>query len=119
MTTALETYRRTITEASWQQCVIEIALRHGWRLHCVPDALYRRSFAVSHYGASQGHKGWPDLVLCKSGRLIVAELKSQTGRVRPEQQVWLDDLAACGVEVKIWRPSDYDEIVATLTEEVL
>jgi len=43
--------------------------------------------------------GWPDLVLWKRGRCLVVELKSETGRLRPEQRDVLDSLAAAGIEV--------------------
>jgi hypothetical protein len=108
---------RSITEASWSRQVVEIALRFGWRLHLVPDALYRRSFAVSHYGANQGHKGWPDLVLCKPPRLAIIELKAESGTVRPDQQAWLDDLAACGIETYTWKPHDVDTVIDVLSRD--
>lgn len=47
-------------------------------------------------------KGFPDLVLVGRGRVIYAELKSSTGKVRPEQQVWLDALTAAGQEAHVW-----------------
>ena len=50
-------------------------------------------------------KGFPDLVIVGS-RTIFVELKSQMGRVRKEQQEWIDRLALAGAEVYLWRPSD-------------
>jgi len=92
---------------------------NGWRVHFVPDVLYRRSFATSNYGANQGDKGFPDLVLCRGDRCIVAELKSMAGRIRPEQQAWLDDLSQIpGIDVRIWRPSDMTRIMATLAATI-
>jgi hypothetical protein len=44
----------------------------------------------------------------------MAELKTQTGRVSPEQQQWLALLDAAGVETHLWRPSDLDEVLAVL-----
>jgi hypothetical protein len=55
--------------------------------------------------------GFPDCVLVhpKKGRLIFAELKSETGKVTPEQQSWIDALMDVpGVEGYILRPSDFD-----------
>ena len=55
--------------------------------------------------------GFPDLVLIKPPRLIFAELKTELGRVTAAQQKWLDILATIpGVEVYLWRPSEFDEI---------
>lgn len=49
--------------------------------------------------------GFPDLVIVGS-RTIFAELKSERGKVQPEQQEWIDRLALAGAEVYLWRPSD-------------
>jgi hypothetical protein len=60
--------------------------------------------------------GWPDLVLVRPPRLIFAELKSDTGKVRPQQSQWLDVLRLLPqAETFLWRPCDWDSIVETLT----
>jgi hypothetical protein len=59
--------------------------------------------------------GWPDIALCRPPRLILAELKSDAGKTTAAQTHWLDLLAQCpGVETYLWRPRDWDEIMATL-----
>lgn len=58
--------------------------------------------------------GWPDLALAKAGRFILAELKTDRGRVTPAQAEWLWALYEAGVEVYVWRPRDFDDIVAIL-----
>jgi hypothetical protein len=63
----------------------------------------------------QGDKGWPDLVLAKPGRLIVAELKSDTGRLAADQAKWLTTLReAPRPEVFLWRPHGFNSIVSVL-----
>jgi hypothetical protein len=57
--------------------------------------------------------GFPDLVIAGK-RVIFAELKTDRGRVRPEQQRWLDTLAAAGADAYVWRPADWPTIQATL-----
>jgi hypothetical protein len=48
-------------------------------------------------------------------RLVFAELKSETGTVKPAQAEWLDVLRAVpGLEVYVWRPGDMDEIARVL-----
>jgi len=71
--------------------------QHGWRTPVQGDGV-----------------GWPDLILVKGRRIIAAELKSDTGRLAPEQQQWLDTLAGAGIETFLWRPSDVQSIADTL-----
>ncbi len=51
-------------------------------------------------------KGWPDWTIRGPHGVLFRELKSQRGRVEPEQREWLDALAADGADVGVWRPSD-------------
>jgi hypothetical protein len=59
--------------------------------------------------------GWPDLVLTLNGRLVIAELKAEKGRVSPAQRRWLEhlDLVPCA-QVFVWRPSDWPAIERVL-----
>jgi hypothetical protein len=84
-----------ITEAQWQAQLIELAGYYGWR-HFHP------------YDSRRSVEGWPDLVLVRPPELVIVELKAEKGRPTRAQRRWLDDLAECGVEVHIWRPSDFD-----------
>jgi hypothetical protein len=93
----------TETEAGFQEALRQYALLHGWQYYHIHDA--RCSPA-----------GFPDVVLARPGdALILAELKSARGRVRPEQQEWYDVLRQCtGIENYIWRPGDWDWIAQYL-----
>lgn len=88
-------------EREWQSEVVRIAALGGWRHH-------------HQYNSRRSIKGWPDLVLARPPELIIAELKTRRGRVGPEQTEWLETLAACGVEVYIWRPDNLDEVSSRL-----
>lgn len=112
-----------IRECDFQDQVVQLAQLQGWRVYHPFDS--RRSVA-----------GFPDLTLVRGSELIFAELKTDTGRVRAEQLDWIDALRtvaaavenAAGrlvgvpgadqpppaVEVHIWRPSNFDEILARL-----
>ena len=89
-----------ICEADFQQLVIDCAKLFGWRYYFTHDS--RKSPA-----------GFPDLTLIRKGVLIFAELKTEKGQVSIAQAEWLNDLDACAM-VRVWRPSDWPEIEATL-----
>jgi len=68
-----------------------------------------RLFGVAWYHTFNSRRsvaGWPDLALCGSRRLIFRELKTDTGRVSPEQQTWGLMLRSAGQDWDVWRPSD-------------
>jgi len=95
-----------MTEAEFQQQVVDLAQLRGWRVFHDHDS--RRNAA-----------GLPDLIMVRSGRLIFAELKGAKGRVRPEQAEWLADLADVAAQqsqvlVALWRPDDFDTIEKVL-----
>jgi hypothetical protein len=93
---------RPISEEALLQHIRALAKRTGWLTYHTHDS--RRS-----------EDGWPDLVLCDGKRLIIAELKSATGKLTPEQMSWLALLAHTGkVECYVWRPTDWEGIVAIL-----
>ena len=91
-----------ISEKTLMESVIEIAEDSGWSVYHTHDS--RRSQA-----------GFPDLTLVRSGEIIFAELKSQKGRIKKEQQEWLDRLRENRhVDVYLWRPSDLPGIINRL-----
>lgn len=90
-----------LSEAAWQRQVIDLARLHRWEVHHSADS--RRA-----------HAGWPDLVLAGHRRVLFAELKTERGRLRPEQTRWLELLAAAGLEVALWRPRDLPAVIRTL-----
>ena len=85
---------KTMTEADLQACVETAAKLRGWRTYHTHDS--RRSQA-----------GFPDLVLVRGNHILWRELKTMTGRLRPEQHAWIDDLEHAGADVGIWRPIDW------------
>lgn len=92
-----------LTEAQFQSTVEFIAQNHGWLCYHTRDS--RRS-----------NPGFPDLVLVKAGRSVIfAELKTNTGKLRPEQRAWLSALNDAGASTFIWRPDDIDDIDDLLT----
>lgn len=91
-------------ERGWQATVIDLATTLGWRCYHT----WRSEHSVA---------GFPDLVLCKPPRLIIAELKTDPGTLMPAQETWLAALAACpGVESYVWRPKDAQTVANILQE---
>jgi hypothetical protein len=88
-----------VTEAELQQLLTDAADMHGWLVFHDNDS--RRNVA-----------GFPDLVLVKPPRVVLLELKSEVGRIRPEQHVWMDALSRCDtVASAIVRPEHLDTIL--------
>lgn len=120
------------TEAQFQSAVIDYARVNGWRIAHFHDS--RRQVGDRLVGDADA-KGFPDLVLARSGRVVFAELKTQTGRLKAEQRDWLIELNGreeFGLEdtwvqigalmgnpipsllVCLWRPDCWEEIQAVL-----
>jgi hypothetical protein len=81
------------SERDFQRAVIDLIRWLG--LHYFHDNDSRRNRA-----------GFPDLVVAGQGGFIFRELKTETGRLRPEQLDWLSRLKQGGADAAIWRPSD-------------
>lgn len=53
-------------------------------------------------------KGWPDLTIAGKN-LLFAELKSDVGRLSPEQTTWRYTLQSIGFGHVVWRPIDLQD----------
>ncbi len=93
-----------VREADLQAAVISLAHSFGYRVTHFRPA---RTIDGGWRTALQGDEGFPDCFLAKPGRAIAAELKSERGQLRPAQAAWLKTLAAAGIEVYVWRPTDW------------
>lgn len=83
-----------MSEEDWLQHVTRFARYHGWLTYHTYDS--RRS-----------SEGFPDLVLCRSPRLIIAELKNEKGVLRGAQAGWRDQLeGVTEFSYSLWRPTD-------------
>lgn len=100
------------SEKSFQQKVIDYARLRGWM--------------VAHFRPAQTAKGWrtpvsadgagfPDLALVRRGILIVAELKSETGKLSKHQEDWMVEFLRASAYSQqlwyyVWKPSDWESI---------
>jgi hypothetical protein len=94
-------------EEAWTTWVIEAATLHGWRVSHGRPARTGRGWRTP----VQGHIGAPDLLLARDGDVLLIELKSNTGRLRPDQDIWLNHLGPYG---GVWRPRDANLVLARL-----
>jgi len=53
-------------------------------------------------------------VLVRSPQLLIRELKREGQNPTKEQTWWLKALGRCGIDVGVWRPSDWPEIEDSL-----
>lgn len=83
----------TMTEDELLQCCRDLAKVLGLYVYHARDS--RRS-----------EKGWPDLAVI-GRRLLLAELKTETGKRTPEQTDVASRLVAAGQLYRLWRPSDW------------
>lgn len=92
------------SERDFAQLVADTARLNGWRVY--------RTWSSKHSPA-----GFPDLCMARDdGRLLFAELKRESGKPTAAQRDWLAALATvAGVEVWLWRPSDWPAIERELT----
>lgn len=104
-----------VSEASFQTQVLELARICGWQSMHVRRAMGRRNGAAA-WQTPTSIKGWPDAAIWRPGRFLLVEFKSEKGPVRPEQVEVIGSLRAAGVDVRVWRPSDWPEIQRVLTE---
>lgn len=93
---------RSIPEADWRHQVVTWATRGGWLVYFT-------------WRSENSPAGFPDLVLVRPPRVLFVELKTESGRMMPRQDIWGDKLLQCpGVEYYVWRPHDEDQVRADL-----
>ncbi|MFY1595430.1 hypothetical protein [Micromonospora sp. WMMD737] len=93
-------------EAELQDGIIELVQRHYRPVlvaHFRPVEIRPGKWITPVQGDGAG---WLDLTLAGPGGVLFRELKSTTGVIEPEQQMWMDILTAAGADVGVWRPGD-------------
>lgn len=101
------------SERGFQDAVVSLARMKGWMVAHFRPARTKDGRILTPVGYDGA--GFPDLVLVGNGRVIFAELKTDTGRLSPRQKRWLEALEDAKVETAVWRPRDWQEIVRVLS----
>jgi len=87
-----------------QRAIIDAARRFGWKVAHTPPISTERGWRTAV--AADG-KGFPDLLLVRD-RVLVAEVKGDSDRLRPEQEEWLSAFRMAGTEAYVWRTEDWE-----------
>ena len=101
-----------LSETAFGSQVESLLKLYGWRY-----THFRPAFTNKGYRTPlTGHKGFPDYCAVRGGRLLFIELKSEDGKLSPEQQMWLDDLEEVRLigAVRVFRPSDFETVMELL-----
>jgi hypothetical protein len=107
MTAARRILLEHVSEKDFRQQVATWAEERSW-------------LAYWTWNSKHSPAGFPDLVVCRPPRLIIAELKTQHAQPpKGRQAEWLDwlgqcQLVGCSLEVYLWRPLDEDAILEAL-----
>lgn len=100
-------------EDSWLSCVLDLAKVLGWRrLHILPARIKDKNDGTWQYRTPVSGDGrdFPDLLLLRDKRQIVAELKVGENMPTPGQLQWLAAFKLVGAEIYTWRPEDFEEV---------
>lgn len=121
--TSSETKRPSIlldqmSEKEFQTEVCRLAHAHGWRIaHFRPVRVQRADGSVYYETpVAKDGTGFPDLLMVRKGcRPVYAELKVKTNTPSAQQWEWIHALREAGAIAKVWYPSDWQDVVETLT----
>lgn len=103
--------KRRVSEQDFSSQVEDLLKMFGWRY-----THFRPAYTSKGYRTPlTGHKGFPDYCCVRNNRLLFLELKSETGKLSDEQAEWITILGqVVGIEVGVYRPSDFEEVLALL-----
>jgi len=87
---------------SW---LLDCAHLNGWLASHTRPAMVVKNGEITYRTPIQGDKGAQDWILARGGVVLPIELKSENGKLTPEEKAW--QKAANGY---VFRPSDRDRI---------
>lgn len=107
--------RAAWNEGQFSRAVTDLAHSHGWTVASVrPGRVRVRGKDTYRTPMGDDGNGFPDKLLIRLERLIVAELKVKPNKPTRDQKKWLKLFEGAGVETHVWYPEDWHEIVLAL-----
>lgn len=100
---------RSVLEREFQDSFIPYVQHRGWRVIHIRPARSDKGWRTPVQGNG---KGFPDNLLLRGDRSLVAELKRVGEKPDADQKAWLAAFEAAGWEVYVWTPADWAEIEA-------
>ncbi len=97
-----------ISEKAFTAQVIALLRWHKWRCAHFRPGMTKRGRWVT--AVSGDGVGFPDIFALRHNRRLMCELKTATGKVTPDQSLWLAAAKDADIEIYIWRPADIEEI---------
>lgn len=81
-------------------------------LDAVRDACRWGALLCYHpFDSRRSEPGYPDVTVVGPRGVLFRELKSDRGRLTPEQRTWLDRLTEAGADADVWRPDSWPDRV--------
>jgi len=105
-----------MSERAFQTSVLELAERLHWRtahFHSTMRQVRKKDGSYRFVG-DKAAAGFPDLVMVRRERLVIAELKREKTRPTQAQTEWLSALMETPAEVYLWHPRDFEQIEGVL-----
>lgn len=98
-----------MSEIQWERWVVRVAALYGWH------GFHVRQSEGNVQGIQRADAyGWPDWVFVR-GEVLYRELKTEVGRLTAAQKLWIATLGEAGANVKVWRPSMWQEVIDTFS----
>lgn len=101
-----------ITHEEFDQLFYKIAHAFRWKAAHFRPAYTGRGYRTPVSGDGEGFLDW---TLARD-RMMAVELKTKKDDVRPKQQEWVSAWQRAKVEVHVWWPKDWSEIVKVLAK---
>lgn len=87
-----------------QKEIVALGRALGWRVAHTPPIKTEHGWRTA---VSADGKGFPDLLMLRD-RQIVAEVKGESDRLRPDQELWLSAFRLIGITAYVWTTASWE-----------